>query len=38
MLLKQKIRAYLAKKLGLPEIPSALERLANIGFQPAQTG
>ncbi|WP_404786655.1 FkbM family methyltransferase [Altericista sp. CCNU0014] len=34
MFVKQKIRTYLAKKLGLPEIPSALERLTNIGFKP----
>jgi FkbM family methyltransferase len=34
MLLKQKIRAYLAKKLGVPEIPSALGQLASLGFKP----
>jgi FkbM family methyltransferase len=34
MLFKQKIRAYLARKLDLPEIPSALDKLANLGFNP----
>ncbi len=34
MLFKQKIRGYLTRKLGVPEIPTALERLANIGFKP----
>ena len=36
MFLKQKIKQYLIKKLGVPEIPSSLERLANLGFQPKQ--
>jgi FkbM family methyltransferase len=34
MFIKQKIRTYLAKKLGLPEIPTAIERLVNMGFKP----
>ena len=36
MFLKQKIKQYLIKKLGVPEIPSSLERLANLGFNPSQ--
>ena len=36
MFLKQKIKQYLIKKLGVREIPSSLERLANLGFQPKQ--
>lgn len=36
MFLKQKIKQYLTQKLGVPEIPSSLERLANLGFQPKQ--
>ncbi len=36
MFFKQKIRQYLAKKLGLPEIPTSLERLAKLGFNPNQ--
>ena len=34
MTVKNQIRKYLTKKFELPEIPLALERLANIGFQP----
>lgn len=34
MIIKSQIRKYLTKKLELPEIPLALERLATIGFQP----
>jgi FkbM family methyltransferase len=34
MFFKQKIRAYLAQRLGLPEIPASLERLAKLGFKP----
>ncbi len=34
MIVKSQIRKYLSRKLELPEIPLALERLANIGFQP----
>jgi len=34
MFLKHKLRSYLAKKLDVPSIPHALERLVNIGFQP----
>lgn len=34
MFIKQKIRQYLTKKLGVPEIPLAIERLANLGFNP----
>ena len=36
MFLKQKIKQYLIKKLGVPEIPSSLERLANLSFNPSQ--
>jgi FkbM family methyltransferase len=36
MSLKQKIRKYLTKKLGVPEIPLAIERLTNLGFNPTQ--
>ncbi len=32
--LKSKIREYLARRLGAPEIPLALERLSNLGFKP----
>lgn len=34
MTLKQKIRTKLAHRLGVPEIPFALQRLSTIGFQP----
>ncbi|MEI6429801.1 MAG: FkbM family methyltransferase [Pseudanabaena sp. ELA607] len=34
--IKRKIRQYLTRKLGVPEIPTALERLAENGFQPKQ--
>lgn len=36
MFFKQKIRAYLTRKLGVPEIPLAIERLANLNFNPTQ--
>ncbi len=36
MVLRQRIRRYLNRRLGVPEIPPALERLAKIGFQPKQ--
>ena len=36
MFFKQRIRQYLVKKLGLPEIPTSLERLAKLGFNPTQ--
>jgi hypothetical protein len=36
MSIKQKIRKYLAKKLGVPEIPLAIERLATLNFNPTQ--
>jgi FkbM family methyltransferase len=36
MLLRANIRKYLARKLNVPEIPFALERLQAIGFQPLQ--
>jgi FkbM family methyltransferase len=32
--IKSRIRSYLAQKLGAPEIPVALKRLSQIGFQP----
>lgn len=34
--LKSKVREYLARRLRLPEVPIALERLAIQGFQPNQ--
>ncbi|GAB1544825.1 hypothetical protein NUACC21_75010 [Scytonema sp. NUACC21] len=34
MSIKLSIRKYLGRKLGLPEIPFALERLSDLGFQP----
>ena len=34
MIVKNQIRRYLTRKFELPEIPIALERIANIGFQP----
>lgn len=34
MTLKQKIRTQLAHRLGVPEIPFALQRLSAAGFQP----
>ena len=34
MIVKSQIRKYLSKKLELPEIPLALERLATLEFQP----
>ena len=34
--IRQKIRHYLNHRLGVPEISTALERLASIGFQPKQ--
>ena len=36
MFFKQKIKAYLTRKLGVPEIPLAIERLANSNFNPTQ--
>jgi FkbM family methyltransferase len=36
MSLRQKIRHYLNRRLNVPEIPTALDRLASIGFQPKQ--
>lgn len=36
MLLRANIRKYLARKLRVPEIPFALERLQSVGFQPRQ--
>lgn len=36
MLFKQKIRQYLTKKLGVPEISTSLERLSKLNFQPNQ--
>ncbi|HAA29471.1 MAG TPA: hypothetical protein DCE56_19480 [Cyanobacteria bacterium UBA8553] len=36
MLLRANIRKYLARKLKVPEIPFALERLYAVGFQPTQ--
>ena len=32
--IRSSIRAYLAHKLGIPEIPIALNRLSKLGFQP----
>ena len=36
MSIKSKIREYLVRKLGVPDIPLALERLSHAGFQPTQ--
>lgn len=36
MLFKQTIKQYLIKKLNVPEIPSSLERLSKLSFQPNQ--
>jgi FkbM family methyltransferase len=36
MFFRQKLRQYLETKLGVPTIPSALERLYAAGFQPKQ--
>ena len=36
MSIRQKIRQYLTKKLGVPEIPTSLERLSKLGFKPSQ--
>ncbi len=36
MFLKSKIRRYLTRRLGVPEIPLALERLSQAGFKPTQ--
>lgn len=36
MSIKTQIRTQLAHRLGVPEIPFALERLAAVGFQPKQ--
>jgi len=36
MNIRQKIRQYLTKKLGVPEIPTSLERLSELGFKPTQ--
>ena len=36
MFYKQKIIKYLRKKLGVPEIPLAIERLSGQGFKPTQ--
>jgi FkbM family methyltransferase len=36
MFIKSKIRNYLSRKLEVPEIPSALERLDACGFKPKQ--
>jgi FkbM family methyltransferase len=33
---KDKARTYLSRRLGMPEIPNALERLARCGFNPAR--
>ena len=33
---KDRVRNYLARRLGMPEIPTALERLARCGFKPAR--
>ncbi|MDZ8055067.1 MAG: FkbM family methyltransferase [Aulosira sp. ZfuVER01] len=34
MFIKAKLREYLAKRLGVPEIPFALQRLDKVAFQP----
>lgn len=34
--IRHKIRDRLARRLGVPEIQSALERMRDNGFQPAQ--
>lgn len=34
MLLKSRIKNYLSKKLGVPEIPTSLERLCKLEFKP----
>ena len=36
MPIKQQIKQYLIKKLGVPEISSSLERLSKLNFQPNQ--
>lgn len=36
MILQRELRKYLNRRLGVPEIPPALERLATNGFQPKQ--
>jgi FkbM family methyltransferase len=36
MLLHHKVREYLKRRLGVPDIPAALEGLTNRGFQPKQ--
>ena len=36
MFFKHKIRKYLGRRLGIPEIPFALERLSSVGFEPKQ--
>ena len=36
MSIQQQIKKYLTKKLGVPEIPSSLERLSKLSFQPNQ--
>ncbi len=36
MFFRDKLRNYLARKLRVPEIPFALERLCAVGFQPTQ--
>ncbi|MFP4120924.1 MAG: FkbM family methyltransferase [Coleofasciculus sp.] len=36
MSIKSKVRKYLARKLGVPDIPLALGRLYSAGFQPIQ--
>ncbi len=36
MSIKSRIRRYLTRRLGVPEIPLALERLSQAGFKPTQ--
>ncbi len=36
MSIQSKIRKYLVRRLGVPDIPLALERLSGVGFQPNQ--
>lgn len=36
MFIKSKIRGYLVRRLGVPEIPLTLERLSDVSFQPTQ--